>query len=342
MSYIVLVSGFALLIGSGDLLVRGATAMALRIGIPTLIVGLTVVAFGTSAPELMVSMRAALEGAPGIAIGNVVGSNIANIFLVLGLPALFYATDCYAPHVRRNAVFMVGSTVLFVVLCFLGPLKFWHGALLFSLIVVFLVGSGVSASKLMAAKRKQKAKLQSEAAPGSLLPAEPEQTSWPFIIGFTVLGLIGLPFGAGMVVDGASAIARGFGVDEAAIGLTLVAFGTSLPELTTTLIAVLRRHGGIIIGNVIGSNLFNLLAVMGLTAMVTPVPVPAHVLQVDLWVMLAAALVVLPITFLKLPITRLPAFFMVMAYGLYVAFVFTSSSPGEPVKIVKVSILNSR
>jgi len=340
MSYIVLVSGFVLLIGSGDLLVRGATALALRLGIPTLIVGLTVVAFGTSAPELMVSLRAALDGAPGIAIGNVVGSNIANIFLVLGLPALFYATDCCAPHVRRNAVFMIVATVIFVVLCFLGPLSFWHGALLFFLIVVFLVVSGLSASKLMAENRAKRN--ESDAVPDGPLRTETAQTSWPFIIGFTILGLVGLPFGAEMVVNGASAIARGFGIDEAAIGLTLVAFGTSLPELTTTLIAVLRRHGGIIIGNVIGSNLFNLLAVMGLTAMVTPVPVPAHILQVDLWVMLAAALVVVPITFLKLPITRIPAIFMVLAYGLYVAFVFTSSSPGLSGQTIKISVTDTR
>ncbi len=338
MSYIVLVSGFVLLIGSGDLLVRGATALALRLGIPTLIVGLTVVAFGTSAPELMVSMRAALDGAPGIAIGNVVGSNIANILLVLGFPALFYATDCCAPHVRRNAVFMIGATVVFVVLCFLGPLSFWHGALLFFLIVVFLIVSGLSASKQMA--ENQEKRKASDGGPDGPLRMESAQTAWPFIVGFTVLGLIGLPFGAGMVVDGASAIARGFGIEEAAIGLTLVAFGTSLPELTTTLIAVLRRHGGIVIGSVIGSNLFNLLAVMGLTAMVTPVPVPVHILEVDLWVMLAAALVVVPITFLKLPITRVPAIFMVLAYGLYIAFVFTSSSPGQPVKTVKVSMSN--
>lgn len=339
MSYIVLLSGFVLLIGAGDLLVRGATALALRLGIPTLIVGLTVVAFGTSAPELMVSVSAALDGSPGIAVGNVVGSNIANIFLVLGVPALFYATDCRAPHVRRNTVFMIGATILFIVLCFFGTLGFWQGALLFSLIVVFLFVSGFSATQMMAENREKKNNGNQEPTPDD--DAAQEQTSWLLIVGFTILGLIGLPFGADMVVDGASSIARSFGVDEAAIGLTLVAFGTSLPELTTTLIAVLRRHGGIAIGNIIGSNLFNLLAVMGVTAMVAPVPIPVHLLKFDLWVMLAAALVVVPITFFRIPVTRLPAMLMVLAYGVYVTVVFTTSSPRPAAKSVDVSALAS-
>ncbi|VAW13506.1 Inner membrane protein YrbG, predicted calcium/sodium:proton antiporter [hydrothermal vent metagenome] len=333
MSYILLLSGFVLLIGSGDLLVRGATAMALRLGIPTLIVGLTVVAFGTSAPELMVSVNAALSGAPGIAVGNVVGSNIANILLVLGLPAIFRATDCCAPHVRRNTVFMIGATILFIVLCFFGPLNFWHGALLFSLIVAFLFASGHSASKMMAENRAAKSNGDS---PCELDSAGAMGTTWPVIAGFVVFGLIGLPFGAEMVVDGATGIAVGFGIDEAAIGLTVVALGTSLPELTTALIAVLHRHGGMAIGNIIGSNLFNLLAVMGLTAMVAPVPIPAHILSVDLWVMLAAALLVVPITFFKIPITRAPAMLMVIAYGVYVAFVFTSAFPNPAAETVKL------
>ena len=334
MSYILLLSGFVLLIGSGDLLVRGATAMALRLGIPTLIVGLTVVAFGTSAPELMVSVNAALGGAPGIAVGNVVGSNIANILLVLGLPAIFRATDCCAPHVRRNTVFMVGATTLFIVLCFFGPLNFWHGALLFFLIVLFLFVSGHSATKMMAANRD--AKCNGETVPASDELDSAMHTGWPRIAAFTIFGLIGLPFGAEMVVDGATGIALGFGIDEAAIGLTLVAFGTSLPELTTTLIAALRRHGGIAIGNIIGSNLFNLLAVMGLTAMVAPVPIPAHLLTFDLWVMLGAALLVVPITFFRIPITRAAAVLMVMAYGIYVAFVFTSADPNPATEKVKL------
>ena len=133
MSYLYLIGGLAMLIFFGDILVRGAVALATRFAIPTLVTGLTIVAFGTSAPELVVSLKAALSDAPGIAIGNVVGSNIANILLVLGVPALIHATNCCQPMIRRNMMYVIGATLLFITLCFMGPLTFWHGAILFSL-----------------------------------------------------------------------------------------------------------------------------------------------------------------------------------------------------------------
>lgn len=316
-----------MLIVAGDLLVRGATALALRFGIPAVIVGLTVVAFGTSAPELMISVRAAIDGVPGIAIGNVVGSNIANVLLVLGLPAIFHATNCREPHIRRNTAYMIAATLLFIALCFMGPLGFWQGALLFALVLAFLVVSSLSAGEMRAtaAAEKNAAPVPDADADG-IAPDGIEKLphGWPAIVGLIAVGLVGLPVGAELVVQGASAIARSFGIGEAAIGLTLVAIGTSLPELSTTLMAAIRGQGGLAVGNVIGSNLFNILAIMGLTAMVAEVPVPPEILRADLWVMLAAALVIVPYTFRHATITRGPASVFVIAYLFYVGFVLVT------------------
>jgi cation:H+ antiporter len=324
LAYLFLLAGFAMLIVAGDALVRGATALALRFAIPPMIIGLTVVAFGTSAPELMISVRAALDGAPGIAIGNVVGSNIANVLLVLGLPAIFRATHCREPHIRRNTVYMVAATLLFIALCFNGPLGFWQGLILFGLVLAFLVTSTRSAGAIRAVSDTE----PEEVPPPDGVKAMPHSRG--VIAAFLVAGLAGLPVGAELVVRGASEIARGLGVGEAAIGLTLVAVGTSLPELATTLMAAIRGQGGIAIGNVIGSNMFNILAIMGLTSMVATVPVPAEILRVDLWVMLAAALVIVPYAFREATITRGPATVLVLAYAAYVAFVFATQieTPG--------------
>ena len=142
MAYITLAAGVSLLLLCGDVLVRGAVALAVRLNIPTLVIGLTVVAFGTSAPELVVSLRAALSGSPGLAVGNVVGSNIANILLVLGLPALICATNCDQPFIKRNMFYVLGASVLFIWLCLIGPLTFWHGLVLFAFMIAFLIDSG--------------------------------------------------------------------------------------------------------------------------------------------------------------------------------------------------------
>ncbi|MHA1523201.1 MAG: calcium/sodium antiporter [Alphaproteobacteria bacterium] len=333
MAYLWLVGGFAILIVGGDLLVRGGTAMALRLGIPTLIVGLTVVATGTSAPELVVSMRAALAGSPGIAVGNVVGSNIANILLVLGLPAMIRSTDCCEPGLRRNTVFMIGATLVFIGLCYSGTIGFWQGALLFGLVTMFLLESARHAGACMAICRDEKPSAcppSTSNAPSAPSAPSAEQAlegfdgvegmphTWKMISGFLLAGLVALPIGAHLVVESATEISRAFGVSEAVIGLTVVALGTSLPELATTLAAAYRAQGALAIGNVLGSNMFNLLAIMGLTAMVTPLAIPEQVFRVDLWIMLAAALIIVPFAFFAKPITRLPATLMVGAYVVYI------------------------
>lgn len=323
MMYLSLISGFVILLFCGDLLVRGAVSLALKLGIPSMLIGLTVVAFGTSAPELVVSIRAALTGVSGIAIGNVVGSNIANVLLVLGIPALIYPTLCDQVSVRRNTLFMVSATLIFIFLCLFGQLVFWQGLILFTLVLLFLGyvathavstsnGSGGSGVSIV----EEEFELPDES---SGLPKNPIMIAL-----FLAAGVLGLPLGAHFIVDGGTEIARAFGVSDSAIGLSLIAFGTSLPELATTVIAALRRQADIAVGNVLGSNLFNILGVMGITAMVAPIDVPPAFIWFDLWVMLIAALLVVPFAMSKGTITRSAGAFFLIGYVAYLYFLFVA------------------
>jgi len=321
MIYVQLAGGLLLLVVFGDILVRGAVDLSYRLGIPPLIVGLTVVAFGTSAPELVVSVKAALDNLPGIAIGNVVGSNIANILLVLGVPAMICATRCDHHALDRNTYIVLGTSVLFVVLCFFTPMTFWDGAFLFGLLIAFL---WLSARRAM-----------SSSADGGIVPIDEEVEPLPgsvwVSIGALVLGLIGLPLAAHLTVDGASAVARVWGVSDTVIGLTIVAIGTSLPELTTTVIAAIRGHGALALGNVLGSNLFNILAIVGITAMVTPIDIPPEILRLDIWVMLAATLILVPFVVWEVPIGRISGMAFLAAYIVYIGMLLM---PGSQVALV--------
>ncbi|MEM7618857.1 MAG: calcium/sodium antiporter [Pseudomonadota bacterium] len=335
MIYISFISGLAILVLCGDTLVRGAVALAVRFSIPMLVIGLTIVAFGTSAPELVVSLRAALIGAPGITIGNIIGSNIANVLLVLGIPAIIYATNCNQPFIRRNTLFVIFASVVFIILCFNGPLAFWHGALLFALMVVFLVDSGVrAASNEEAAKDITDDTLEFlQCSAGKCLSTK------PFLIaGYMLIGLLGLPLGAYLTVEGATGIAREFGISEAVIGLTIVAMGTSLPELVTTVMAALRRQCGLALGNVLGSNLFNILAIMGLTSMVTPIPVPQEFLRVDLWMMLFATLIITPFVLQRMCISRMAGMTFVLFYA---AYIYYSLDPSYATKNLKTNAVKT-
>lgn len=317
MVYLTLAAGIALLLIGGDVLVRGAVSLAVKLDIPTLVIGLTIVAFGTSAPELVISLRAALAGSSGIAVGNVVGSNIANIFLVLGIPALIAATNCDQPFIKRNMLYVIGASLLFITLCFNGPLSFWHGAILFGCMVAFLVESG-----RRAAQRTDAATVIEDEAIELIDGVSGVPTrSWTIAL-FLAIGLVSLPVGAQMTVSSASDIAMSFGISEATVGLTLIALGTSLPELSTTVAAALRGHCGLALGNVLGSNLFNILAIMGLTAMVVPVPIPEIIKSVDIWVMLGAALAITPFVLRRKCITWKFGLVFVSCYVLYISFVF--------------------
>ncbi len=321
MTYLLLCVGIALLLICGDALVRGAVALSVKLGIPTLVIGLTIVAFGTSAPELVVSLRAVLADAPGMAIGNVVGSNIANILLVLGLPAMIVATDTQQDFIIRNTLYVIAATLIFIALCFVGPLSFYHGALLFVLLIGFLLEQARRAEQ----HKDAATVLGTEAMEMIDGDAATPKSDW-MIYGLLLGGLIGLPIAASITVDAATEIARRFHVSDEVIGLTLVALGTSLPELATTLTAAIRGQAALAIGNVLGSNLFNLLAVMGVTAMVAPVPVPDIFLKIDLWVMLAASMLLLPFVLKGRQISRLPGGAFLAAYLAYMYFLYSPHS----------------
>ena len=312
MMYLHLVGGLLLLLIAGDLLVRGAIALATRLGIPPLIIGLTIVSFGTSAPELIISLKAAFTDAPGIAIGNVVGSNITNILLVLGMPALIRVTQCSENGTRSSTVFMIAISIVFTALCWQGVLDITAGVILLALLAFFL-------SWTVWTSRKQKGE-PCDLMDDDMLEEAP--SSLGLAILFTVVGIIGLPIGGSFTIDGATGIARTWGVSEATIGLTVVALGTSLPELVTTLVAAIRNQGAVAIGNVVGSNIFNILAIMGLTATIIPIQVPNEVIHFDLWIMLASSALMLPIALLRMDITRMRGVFMLIAYAAYIAIVF--------------------
>jgi cation:H+ antiporter len=304
-------AGLVLLVFAGDALVRGAVNLALRLGIPALVVGLTVVAFGTSAPELLVSVQAVLKGASGIAMGNVVGSNIANILLVLGIPAVISVIHAGETDTRRSYAIMIAASVLFIALSFLGPITWWHALILLAGLAFMLFDSYRHTRAHQAEQRAGDD--GAEAVEG----ADPAMSGLRIAL-FLIAGLVGLPIGASLLVDSASEIARTLGISETIIGLTLVAVGTSLPELATSVVAALRRSADVALGNVIGSNIFNLLGIIGVAGLVGPITVEPALLRFDLWVMLGASLLILPVILWRWNITRAGGAALIALYVAYV------------------------
>ena len=302
--------GLIILLLAGDLLVRGAVNSALRLGIPALIVSLTIVAFGTSAPELLISIEAIDDDAPGLALGNVVGSNTANILLVLGLPALMAGLATSHCDTRKSYLTMVGVTLVFIAGAFMGPITWMHGVVFLGILALIL---GDQARQALAHRRA--------ADPDDDIEGVDPDMPWWKISLFLVLGLFGLPLGADILVDSSLVIAKRFGISDAVIGLTLVAIGTSLPELATTVMAAIRKQADVALGNVIGSNIFNLLAIIGIASLFGDIPVARDFLTFDLWVMLGASLVLAPFVFSKtLNMTRLWGVILTAAYGGYIYY----------------------
>jgi cation:H+ antiporter len=307
--------GLVILLLAGDSLVRGAVNVSLRLGVPALIVSLTIVAFGTSAPELLISIGAVVEGAPGLALGNVVGSNIANILLVLGIPALMTGIHTKLSETRKSYTIMIMATVLFIGLAFLGPLTWVTGLVLLGILAVILTEQLFEAR----AHRRAGAETAVDEDLEDVEGADPEMPWWRISV-FLVLGLVGLPLGADLLVDSAVDIAEELGVSDTVIGLTLVAIGTSLPELATTVMAALRRHAEVALGNVIGSNMFNLLAIIGAASLFGEIPVDPSFLRYDLWIMGGASLLLAPFVFKLFDITRV---WGLVLTSLYVAYIWT-------------------
>ncbi|UFU03248.1 calcium/sodium antiporter [Ruania suaedae] len=324
-SLLLLAGGFVLLVAGGEALVRGAGSLARTLGMSPLLVGLTVVSFATSTPELAVSAQAALGGAPGLAVGNVVGSNIANVLLILGASALVAPLVVRSQLVRADIPVMISLAVLALLLALDGTVTRIDGLLLVGLLMIYLVA-------LVTISRRA----------GSAVPVadEPEKAGrWPALratrarslvtdLVLVAAGVAMLVGGAQLLVGGAREIASGLGVSDLVIGLTVVAIGTSLPELATSVIAVVRGEREMAVGNIVGSNIFNIGAVLGLTAVLAPegVQVGGAALNFDLPVMIAAMLVLLPIAFTRQSITRWEGGLLVALYLAYVTYLVLASA----------------
>lgn len=315
MNFVFLVIGVALLSVGGEALIRGSLAAARRLGISPLLSGLIIVGFGTSMPELVVSVKAAINSQPDIAIGNVVGSNIGNILLILGVCALITPLAVKPLVLRRDAITVVAVSILFIVLVGGSALERGDAVILLIALVAYLVWAYWS-ERYHAAPSAELHKAEAEE-----ISTVPKSTLWTIIT--IITGLLLLIGGSQVLLTGAVGIAEYFGVSEAVIGLTLVAVGTSLPELSISVIAALRRHADVAVGNVLGSNIFNLLGILGISAFLQPLPVHVRVLQFDQWVMLGTSLLLLLFLYTGLRLSRLEGAILLFGYVAYVVLSFS-------------------
>ena len=323
-AFLFLLVGLVILIIAGDIMVRGAAALARHWGVPALIVGLTIVAFGTSAPEMVVGVQAALMGEGDLAAGNVVGSNIANVLLALGLPALILAIPTNMAGVGRNSLIALFAAFLFVLLSFMhSPLMRWQGAILFGGIIAYLIYM-FRLAKAGADDPILEEMTEIDEGEDGL----PTNTIKSFI--YVVLGIAGLVAGGNLIVDNAVQIATGFGVSATIIGLTIVAIGTSLPEIATVVVATYRGHPEVAIGNVLGSNVFNVFAVMGASALAGPIAIDKSLIRFDFWVMLLSSLILLLYVLRRQPIGRKTGIVFTLAYAAYLlAVIFLTPLMGK-------------
>lgn len=284
MNFLFIIAGLVLLILGGNWLLKAAVALSLKLNIPKIVIGMTVVSFATSAPELIVSLKAALNGAPDLALGNVIGSNIANLGFVLGITLLFGAMEIQKSFYKTDwPVMMLASVLLCFFLAGDQVIVRYEGIILFSLLVLFL----------MYLLRFQKATLEED------LPEDEDALSLFYMLFYLVIGGVGLWAGSELLVKGAKAMAEDFGVSQRIIAVTVVSVGTSIPELSASIIAVIKKEKAISLGNLIGSNIFNILAVLGITSIVTPVAVSdLGLLSNDIFWMLGISFLTLPFVFL--------------------------------------------
>jgi len=312
-----LLIGFALLFIGGECLVRGSTSLAIRFGLPPLIAGLTIVSFGTSSPELMVSVQAALDGNAGISLGNIVGSNICNIGLILGVCAMVRPMTVNRQMVQFDIPMMVGVSVLLAVL-----LSFWELSRGVSLVfvaglVIYLWGS------FRVSKKDQGDDVLKEVKDTALVSRSGLLLAW----GMTIGGIFLLFYGSSFIINGATTIAKYFGINDTVIGLTIVAIGTSLPELATTLVAALKKNFDIALGNVVGSNIFNTLGVLGIVGVIRPFS-ENHVGWVSVVVMLVLSVALLPLVRKKAHLSRWAGLLFVTMYIGYLFYLYTYPNQG--------------
>ncbi len=296
-SFTLLILSLVALYFGADRLVKGSSSLALRAKISPLVVGLTVVAFGTSAPELVVSISSVLNGQGDIAIGNIVGSNIFNICIILGIAAMIYPLQTKKQLIRIDIPLMILTSLVFVLFFWSGHLERWQGGLFVLGIISYLVFSFHMSRK----EQKEKEELQEQLPP------------WYINLSNIVIGLVILVLGSQLLVDNATIIARSMGVSEAVIGLTIVAAGTSMPELATSVVAALKKNPEIALGNAVGSNIFNILAIAGITSLIHPIEA-LSVNYIDLLVMLAVSLILLPLAWSRYRLSRGEGLFLVVSY----------------------------
>ena len=290
-AYLLLALGLIILLVGGKFLVDGASAIAVKLGMSSGLIGLTIVAFGTSAPELLVSVNAALKGNSDISIGNVVGSNIANIGLVLGLSGIFYPIMIKRSHLRFDYLVTVLVTILFFILGLNGLIGLWEGILLFSVFILFNFYLFKSSKGGIADDKEVEAEIE-----------QVKGYSWLISISLFSAGIIGLYFGSELLVENAVKISREFGVSERVIGVSIIAIGTSLPELITSIMAALSKRTDLALGNILGSNIMNILSIIGITAIIQPIGVSEDFLDVDFLWMIGITLLLFPLMKTKMQV----------------------------------------
>lgn len=309
---LMVLGGLVLLFFGGEGLIKGAVSLARNFGLSKLLVSAVIVGFGTSMPEMTVSVGAALKGASDIAIGNVVGSNIANILLIIGVAAILCPIFVAGSAVKRDAFVMLAASLALCGLAMIGTIGFVAGLLMFSALIGYIVWSYM-----------QDKKSGAETAEHIEEDIEGEVQLTPLkASAYAVAGLVLLIGGAYILVEGAVSIARDFGISEAVIGLTIVAVGTSLPELATAVVAAYRKHSDVIIGNILGSNIFNILSILGITAMISPIPVAAQIASYDVWIMLGVAILLSIYLLRGLAISWISGASMLLVYCGYTAWLY--------------------
>jgi cation:H+ antiporter len=337
MNVLMFLAGLAALVIGANLLVRGASKLALSFGISPLVVGLTIVAMGTSAPEVAVSVGAVMGGKTDIAIGNVVGSNIFNVLFILGMSALITPLVVNIQLIRQEVPIMIGASLLLLALGLDGRLSFFNAALLFGLLIaytVFLIVQSRRETKAAQDEYAEEVKPAQAGAWDSRLPAQ---------IGLIAMGLLALVFGSEWLVTASIAFAKALGVSDLVIGLTIVAAGTSMPEVATSITAALKGERDIAVGNVVGSNTFNILGCLGISGMVSGdlglVMAPA-LLNFDIWVMLAVALACLPVFLTGREIARWEGGVFVLYYAAYVAYLILSAQQHDALPMFSAAMMS--
>lgn len=283
-----IIGGLVVLFFGGDMLVNGAIRIAKHFGMSELLIGITLVGFGTSTPELMTTILAALDGYPGIAVGNVVGSNIANILLILGITSLVYPLVCDKKTFMRDGSFMVIASLLLLAVCFYGSISLWTG-------IIFLAALFGYIGYCISTEIKNVSKEDKPVIEKGIIAKD---------FGLFIVGLCLTFAGAHLLVKGSVDLAKMYGISDTIIGLTIVAIGTSMPELVASVMAAIKKKTDIAYGNIIGSNIYNILGIMGLTAIINPFEIPAQIMGFDIWVMIAATALLMVFSAHKWKITR--------------------------------------